>query len=714
MRTIHFREFLFPRHCVATALTAAALLASSGCSDSSQSEEDAQTSSLRLNWLRSPRDLDTTVIWPRGFPDPQPGPQPDPPHGQTTQDGCEVGNEELPSYVEKCKIAMGGIEVPKFDCNAGVEVPDTQGDGAPYPNETCDRPNVLNHACDPGSKFQVLVDQENAVKQRVVIVAHCRHKGSSPGRFQDVAVIAYNYGTGDTCFFQDKAPGSEDTGDVPAPKDDPSGAFWGQPPYVAGINCVGCHDNGPFVRSPYLTQLKGTPTTESGGTELPAIVAAQADAASRTPKAILPGSRDASWNSHQPYRFVGSNFQGWKAYSLSVQKSAYPSSSKNVCTTCHRMGISSNESGGSFTWSGGGTSLAFGIQATGDGADRQTHKNPHTGTPGEPRTSPIWMLPTQTTYDPTAFAEAQLVRDCAKDAVNGGATGNGCGYVQYAQGNTCQGPALTATVNGGTVSRPTNDPHVDIVDVPAGGDVAFGGWVSLHGPFVEFSKGVAYGQPGFDGTIAALVTAGNHYQLRAGWDGPPSPTPRAGAGGKAEFTAFNEIAGMPVNPSCFLNRVGISDLAAANLYDKAAVDSGQQFVDLPTTFIGNLSLALERDFYGVRLNGTDTLLERRISHNGAFEGEAFAYGCGGWKPNYSVVGAGTAGDIELIAAPNGAKHRCFLTRISGDWSRTSPDASIQPYAEIYRSGQSIRLRAVSAVPGNDPVYAEASCIQIQP
>lgn len=714
MRTNQGRYCLCSLYCAVTAFSCAVLFISGGCTDPSESVEGEQTSSLRSSWLRSARNLDTTVIWPRVFPDPQPGPQPGPAPGHGNQDGCESANEELPSYVEKCRVAMGGIEVPKFDCNKGVEVPDTQGDGAPYPNETCDRPNVLNHACDPGSRFQVLVDQENAVKQRVVIVAHCRRKGSSPGRFQDVAVIAYNYTTGDTCFFQDRAPGTEDTGDVPAPKDDPSGAFWGQPPYVAGINCVGCHDNGPFVRSPYLTQLKGTPTTEAGGTELPEIVAAQADAASRTPKAILPGSRDASWNSHQPYRFVGSNFQGWKAYALSVQKSAYPSSSKNVCTSCHRMGISSIEFGGSLLWSSGGTSLAFGVQATGDGADRQTHKNPHTGTPGEARTSPIWMLPTQTTYDPTAFTEAQLVRDCAKDATNGGATGNGCNYVQYAQGNTCPGPALTATVNGGTVSRPTNDPHVDVVDVPAGGDVAFGGWVSLHGPFVEFSKNAAYGQPGFDGTIASLDIVGNHYQLRAGWDGPSSATPRAGAGGKVEFTAFNEISGMPTNPACWLNKFDVSDLAATSLYDKNAIDSGFQTVDAPTTFIGNLSFALERDFFGVRVDGTDSLLERRISQHGAFEGRAFAYGCGGWKPTYSVVRAGTAGDIELIAAPNGAKHRCFLTGISGDWSKASPDATVQPYAEIYRSGQSIRLRAVSAMPGNNPVFAEASCIQIQP
>src|SRR5258708_1215792 len=72
----------------------------------------------------------------------------------TTADACNAGEESLPAYAQTCANAMGGLNVPKFDCRDGVEVPDTQGDGVAYPNETCDRPNVLNGECDPGSNFQ--------------------------------------------------------------------------------------------------------------------------------------------------------------------------------------------------------------------------------------------------------------------------------------------------------------------------------------------------------------------------------------------------------------------------------------------------------------------------------------------------------------------------------------------------------------------------------
>jgi hypothetical protein len=74
----------------------------------------------------------------------------------TTLDGCvgDVG-QTLAGYAQECTDAMGGIEVPAFNCETGIEIPDTQGDGLAYPAETCDRPNVLNGACDKGSKFQV-------------------------------------------------------------------------------------------------------------------------------------------------------------------------------------------------------------------------------------------------------------------------------------------------------------------------------------------------------------------------------------------------------------------------------------------------------------------------------------------------------------------------------------------------------------------------------
>src|SRR5262245_34824022 len=78
-------------------------------------------------------------------------------------------SDTLQDYSKKCDAATGET-VPAFDCDAGTLVPETnpRGTGASL---KCDRPNVLNHVCDPGSRFQLLVDNANAS-----IVAHCRKK----------------------------------------------------------------------------------------------------------------------------------------------------------------------------------------------------------------------------------------------------------------------------------------------------------------------------------------------------------------------------------------------------------------------------------------------------------------------------------------------------------------------------------------------------------
>jgi hypothetical protein len=205
-----------------------------------------------------------------------------------------------------------------------------------------------------------------------------------------------------------------------------------------------------------------------------------------------------------------------------------------------------------------------------------------------------------------------------------------------------------------------------------------------------------------------------HFQEKAGWDGPPANPPRPGAGGTVAYTLYSEISGVPANPSCgYGGGTNLNDLPGTNLFLKKQVDTGLKWIDAPTTFIGNLSFVLEKDFFGVRESGPASYLQRMISKQGAFESQAFAYNCSGWVPTFSVLHKGTSGDVELIAAPNAKKHRCILTGISGNWSATSNNGTVQPYAEIYTSDQSTRLRAVPSI-STEPVYAEASCIQIQP
>jgi hypothetical protein len=259
-------------------------------------------------------------------------------------------SDTLEEYAQTCDQAIG-VTVPDFDCDAGTLVPTTH-----FANNKCDRPNRLNEECDPGSRFQVLTNHENAY-----VVAHCRKQGLAAGRYADIAVIQYNRKNGATCFYQ--ALGDLD-GHVQAPSKGMSAWPWYSPAQTADIGCVRCHDNGPLIRSPYLTQLTG-------------------------PNA-LPGSGDISFNRDQPYSFVGADFASWKAYKVEV--------AGNTCNGCHRMGTSNL-----FSFDDG-TALDLGMRAT---APWEVAKNPHSPD------SPIWMLPGQIFYSQASADAAQAIRDCA-------------------------------------------------------------------------------------------------------------------------------------------------------------------------------------------------------------------------------------------------------------------------------------------------------------
>src|SRR5438105_3257643 len=77
--------------------------------------------------------------------------------GTSTADICpsEQKSDTLQEFAKKCAAAVGE-DVPAFDCDAGTEVPETHLTGGGWPSGFCDAPNVLNGACDPGSRFQVV------------------------------------------------------------------------------------------------------------------------------------------------------------------------------------------------------------------------------------------------------------------------------------------------------------------------------------------------------------------------------------------------------------------------------------------------------------------------------------------------------------------------------------------------------------------------------
>jgi hypothetical protein len=284
-----------------------------------------------------------------------------------------AAGDALQDYARQCDQAIG-VTVPDFDCDAGTEVP-AQGMvfSGNQPGVTCNQPNRLNQRCDPGSKFQVLTSNPNAY-----VVAHCRKEGGDAGMYGDIAVIQYSRKNGATCFYQ--ALGNQDHGNMPGGSSAPSApakpvkapssgevpkTFWLPPATTAGIGCGGCHDNGPFIRSPYINGV--------------------------TDANKLPGSDDEGFNSNQPYAFIGSDFSTWKAYQVEV--------ALNECNDCHRLGVNNVRAGE-------GTALDFAIRAT---SASEVSKNPPSAA------SPIWMPPhpVQTAFDPSHAASAQAIHDCA-------------------------------------------------------------------------------------------------------------------------------------------------------------------------------------------------------------------------------------------------------------------------------------------------------------
>jgi hypothetical protein len=295
-----------------------------------------------------------------------------------------VAAETLEVYSQKCDAAIGAT-VPDFVCDGTLAspaalVPTTNLIGT-YPDGVCDHPNHLNQECDPGSKFQVLVDDGSAY-----VVAHCRKQGHGAGEFRDIAVIQTNRENGATCFYQALGTsGNPIDGDVKAPSKGTGAYPWKTPAQTEGIDCVRCHDSGPIIRSPYLTQLH----EQIGGP--------------------LSEQNKATWyslnTSNQPYWFVGDDFASWEVFKVEVDG--------NLCISCHRLGVSSSSAPFGQP-ANRGTAIDFSVRSTADNCEPPedchaflTHKHDHSST------SPIWMPPSGTTFEQNHANSAIEIKDCA-------------------------------------------------------------------------------------------------------------------------------------------------------------------------------------------------------------------------------------------------------------------------------------------------------------
>jgi hypothetical protein len=280
-------------------------------------------------------------------------------------------SETLEQYAQACDAAIG-VTVPDFNCDLGTAVPVTNLTSS----GSCDRPDQLNQDCDPGSRFQVLAQTPTAYA-----VGHCRKRGNAIGNslYSDIAVIQHNKVNGATCFYQ--ALDRSLDGHVKAPaKGRVAWPSWKTPAETAGIGCAKCHDNGPIIRSPYLTQITGTNQ--------------------------LPGAGEVTFNRDQPYTFVGLDFAGWKTFKVEIPG--------NYCISCHRLAVSN-------LGFGNGTAQDFAIRAT---TEPQSHKNPLSSS------APLWMLAGQTSVNAFHQLSARSIKDCADKFKAGLALPAGCKITQ--------------------------------------------------------------------------------------------------------------------------------------------------------------------------------------------------------------------------------------------------------------------------------------------
>lgn len=174
-------------------------------------------------------------------------------------------------YAAQCAAAVGTI--PEFSCAEGDVVPITVNGQTPTtytPNMLCDKPALLNNGagsdgqCVPYSR---IVNKSVGIMQ---VSAMCRQKtirSADSLEYDEIDIIAHNLANGATCWFQagEKDGVPVDGSKVLSPQSAASGTYWEAPETVAGDDCGGCHDNDPFMYSPFVGQVwENIPTDPFG------------------------------------------------------------------------------------------------------------------------------------------------------------------------------------------------------------------------------------------------------------------------------------------------------------------------------------------------------------------------------------------------------------------------------------------------------------------
>lgn len=164
-------------------------------------------------------------------------------------------------YGQTCSAEV--VSIDDFDCGSGVIVPITVNGQVPQTytaNMTCDRPSMLDNGVDSDGQCVPNSRILNLSKDGAQVAVMCRQKKIRPANslnFDEIDVIAHNPSTGATCWFQAKAdPGKTlDGNNVPSPTAATDDSYWKEPSAVVKDDCGGCHDNDPFMYSPFVGQV---------------------------------------------------------------------------------------------------------------------------------------------------------------------------------------------------------------------------------------------------------------------------------------------------------------------------------------------------------------------------------------------------------------------------------------------------------------------------
>lgn len=183
-------------------------------------------------------------------------------------------------------------------------------EGCKLPGQ-CDHPAWLDDGTCYGNSYLTAFDAKS--NSDVTVALLCRHKRKNtnqPRRFDDIAMILHNKKNGETCWFQSRLGEQVRLNGlrVPRPTEAIAALFWQKPSNTTAIQCIDCHDSGPFIVSPWINQA--------------------------------PSAAKLRDLKKSPYKNSTPPFNQWpEPRFISIGKHGLDDAGDKSCTHCHHIGV---------------------------------------------------------------------------------------------------------------------------------------------------------------------------------------------------------------------------------------------------------------------------------------------------------------------------------------------------------------------------------------